>query len=249
MEKKVIIQSISSNKLHAIHYLYSTIRSDSILIICHGFTGDKYEWGRFPKLAERCNKEGFDAILFDFSGSGENERVPITLFKQIQDLESIYQWVRNIGYKKIAVLGLSFGGLTTLGAKLSCIKAYIFWAPFFFLHATEDQSNWFKDLNKGPVKIPTSGEGEPLIIDMSFMTDFAKFRVKPRLKEVDTPTLMVQGTSDQSVPYEFTRKAFSLLPKNNRNKLVEIKNATHDFEGEYLKEFIGHTINWLKGYL
>ncbi|NHJ25749.1 MAG: alpha/beta fold hydrolase [Candidatus Lokiarchaeota archaeon] len=217
--------------------------------MCHGFTGDKYEWGRFPRLANECNKEEFDAIFFDFSGSGENERVPITVFKQIQDLESVFKWVQDRGYKKIAVLGLSFGGLTALGAELTGIKAYIFWAPFFFLHTTEDHSDWFRDLNKGPVRIPTSGEGEPIIIDMSFMTDFAKVRVKSNLKKLDIPTLMVQGTSDQSVPYEFTRKAFSLLPKNKNNKLVEINDATHDFEGKHLNEFINHTILWLKDYL
>jgi pimeloyl-ACP methyl ester carboxylesterase len=249
MENKLIIQSANNNKLHTILYLSSANKSDSILIMCHGFTGDKYEWGRFPELAKECNMEGFDALLFDFSGSGENERIPITLTKQIQDLESVYQWVLGKGYKKIAVLGLSFGGLTTLGAKLPGIITYIFWAPFFFLHTTEDKTDYFKDLNKGPVRIPTSGEGELLLIDMSFITEFPKVRVNSHLKKLNVPVLMVQGTSDQSVPYKFTRKAFSLLPNNDSNKYIEIKDATHDFEGEHLKKFIEHTIRWLIIYL
>ena len=139
------------------------------------------------------------------------------------------------GYKKIAVLGLSFGGLTALGANLPGITSYIFWAPFFFLHTTEDKTNYFKDLNKGPVRIPTSDEGEPLLIDKSFIIEFPKVRVNSHLKKLNVPVLMVQGTSDESVPYH--------------NKLVEIKDATHDFEGEDLKKFIEHTIRWLKSYL
>ncbi|MHA1670010.1 MAG: alpha/beta hydrolase [Promethearchaeota archaeon] len=249
-EKKVLIQSSTGSNLHSILYLHGEeSKNERIVIICHGFTGDKYEWGRFPKLAKSLNKEKIDALIFDFTGSGENERVPITLSKQIQDIESVYNWVRNKGYEGIAVLGLSLGGRTLLGADLPGIKAYIFWAPFFFLHSSDDQTDWFKDIDKGPVKIPSSGDVEPIIIDLSFVSDFAKFQVKPSLKKLYSPTLIVQGTSDESVPLEHTRKAFQLLPKNENHKLIEIQSATHDFEGVHLVEFITNTVKWLKNYL
>lgn len=246
----MLIQSTTGSDLHGIHYLHSKeSKKISILIMCHGFTGDKYEHGRFPELAKACNKEGFDGLVFDFTGSGENERVPVTLFKQIADLESVYKWVQNQGYINIAVLGLSFGGLTALGANLPGIKTYIFWVPVLFLHTTDDQADWFKDLDKGPVEIPSTIEGRPIIIDLSFMTDFAKLRVKYHLKKFDYPVLIVQGTSDETTPYELTRKAFNFLPNKNENKLIAVENATHDFEGEHLKEFIKHTIDWLKLHL
>jgi len=82
-EEKVIISSSTGSDLHGIHYQWKKdSEKKSILIICHGFTGDKYEWGRFPKLANSLNKEKIDALIFDFTGSGENERVPITLSNQ-----------------------------------------------------------------------------------------------------------------------------------------------------------------------
>jgi len=178
IEKKVLIKSTTGSDLHGIHYMHrKELKKTSILIMCHGFTGDKYEWGRFPELAKTCNKEGIDGLIFDFTGSGENERVPISLSKQIEDLESVYKWVQNVGYSNIGVLGLSLGGLTALGANLRGIKTYVFWAPVLLLHTTDDQADWFKDLNKGPVEIPSTIEGKPVIIDMSFMTDFAKLRV------------------------------------------------------------------------
>lgn len=250
IEKKVLIQSTTGSDLHGIHYLHSKeSKNTSILIMCHGFTEDKYELGHFPELAKACNKEGFDGLIFDFTGSGENERVPITLSKQIEDLESVYKWVQNEGYGNIAALGLSFGGLTALGANLPGIKTYIFWAPVLFLHTTDDQADWFKDLNKGPVEIPSTIEGKPVIIDMSYMTDFAKFRVKYHLKKFDYPVLILVGTADETTPYELTRKAFNFLPNNNENKLVAIENASHAIEGDHLKEFIKHTIDWLKFHL
>ncbi|NVM34736.1 MAG: alpha/beta hydrolase [Candidatus Lokiarchaeota archaeon] len=250
IEKKVLILSTTGSDLHGIHYVESKkSKSTSILIMCHGFTGDKYEHGHFPALAKTCNKEGIDGLIFDFTGSGENERVPITLFKQIEDLESVYKWVQNEGYGNIAVLGLSFGGLTALGANLPGIKTYVFWAPVLFLHTTDDQADWFKDLDKGPVEIPSTIEGRPVIIDMNYVTDFAKLRVKSHLKKLDKTVLIVVGTSDEKTPYELTRKAFQFLPINNENKLVAVENAPHGFEGEHLKEFIKHTIDWLKFHL
>jgi putative redox protein len=216
--------------------------------MCHGFTGDKYEWGRFPKTAKVLNKKGYDVLIFDFSGSGENEREPVNLSKQATDIENVYTWVKNRGYSKIAVLGLSFGGQTVLKASLPGIITYIFWAPLLLLHTTGDQADWFKDIAKGPVEIPSSGEFEPIIIDMSFVTDMGQFRVKPALKKLYPPTLIVQGTKDDKVPLELTKKAFSMMPQDNNHKLVEVQDATHNFEEKYLQEFINETVSWLKIY-
>jgi esterase/lipase len=247
IEKKVLIQSKSGSTLHGVLFLHGddSIKG-SIVIMCHGFTGDKYELGRFPEMAKRCNQEGYDSLIFDFSGSGENKREPITVTKQFIDLESVYRWVKSEGYKKTVVLGLSLGGLTTLGANLSNVDAYVLWAPVTFLHTTNDQANWFKEISNGLVEIPTSGEGGPIVIDVSFVIEFGKFRVKYALKKLNKPTLIVQGTMDESVPYELTRKAFKTLPENKRNKLIEIEGAEHDFEGEHLEKFIDTTIQWLK---
>ena len=137
MEKREIISSKTGSDLHCVLYKcevdqHSEKKLDKhpILILCHGFTGDKYECGRFPELAKACNKEEIDALTFDFSGSGENNRIPIRLYNQFRDLESVYKWTQDQDYKRIAVLGLSFGGLTALGANLPGIITYIFWAPF-----------------------------------------------------------------------------------------------------------------------
>jgi len=250
-EKRVLLPSVNDNKLHGVLYFAleeSALDRSPILIMCHGFSGDKYEWGRFPETAKALNKEGYDVLIFDFSGSGENKREPINLTKQASDLENVYDWVKNQGYSKIAVLGLSFGGQTVLKAKLPGIISYVFWAPLTLLHTTGDQADWFKDIDKGPVEIPTSGEGGPVIIDMSFVMDIAKFQVRPALKKLYPPTLIVQGTMDDKVPLELTKKAFSMMPQDENHKLVEVQDATHDFVEEHLEIFIRETINWLKKY-
>ena len=145
-------------------------------------------------------------------------------------------------------MGLSFGGQTLLKASLSGITTYVFWAPLLLLHTTGDQTDWFKDIDKRPVEIPSTGEYGPIIIDMSFVKEVANFRVRPALKKLNLPTIIIQGTMDDKTPLKLAKKAFSLMPQDDNHKLVEIQNATHDFEEKDLQEFIKETVNWLKIY-
>ena len=105
-----------------------------LAILCHGFTGDRQEWGRFPEAAAALVRAGIDAVSFDFTGSGENPRKPVALSKQVTDLEDVGAWARTQGYSRIATIGLSFGGLTSLLANLPDRKVAVFWAPALYMH-------------------------------------------------------------------------------------------------------------------
>ncbi len=254
VEKRILIPRSNGGNLHAVYFLsrgeYSNGSDDRLpfVIICHGFTGDKHEWGRFDKTGKALNEAGFDSLIFDFSGSGENEREFITLSKQAKDLEDVHAWVKNEGYSWIAVIGLSFGGLTLLVADLPGIKTRVFWAPAFyikkyFLPAME------KSLKKGPLKLPASGKFEPILIDYSFVEDILMYDTISYLQKLETPVLVIQGTKDKSVRPADTREAYKHLPQDDHHELVEVEKAAHNFDGELLTRFIEATITWLKKYL
>jgi len=253
-EKKILISRRVGGNLHAVHYLsrgeYSSEDDKRLpfVIFCHGFTGDKYEWGRFPTTANALNEAGFDALIFDFSGSGDNEREFITLSNQAMDLEDVYAWAKNQGYSWIAAIGLSFGGLTLLIAKLPEIKTLIFWAPAFHL------KNMFspraqENLKNKPLILPSSEDGEPIKINNTFVEDLSQYDSSIYLQKLAIPALIVQGTKDRAVRPRNTREAFKYLPQDNHHKLIEIDKAGHDFDGAHLTEFIEVSINWLKNYL
>ncbi|MFX1446194.1 MAG: alpha/beta hydrolase [Promethearchaeota archaeon] len=252
-EKRILIERRDGRKLHAVQYLSHGEGSSEkkevfpLIMICHGFTGDKYEWGRFPTTAKALNEAGFDALIFDFSGSGENEREFITLSKQARDLEDVYNWAKNEGYSWIGAIGLSFGGLTLLVANLPEVKTLVFWAPAFHLknmfspHAQEN-------LKRKPLILPTSGKGDPIKINNTFVEELSKYDTITYLQNLSIPALIVQGTKDRAVRPRNIREAFKHLPQDDHHKLIEIENAGHDFDGDHLTQFIEVSINWLKNY-
>ncbi len=235
--------------------LYTTGGSPAntpFVILCHGFTGDMREWDRFPKTAEKLTAEGFDAIIFDFSGSGSNPREPITLSKQVKDLEDVYGWVKQQGYVKISTIGLSFGGLTALVADLPDRVSAVFWAPGFYI---ENRFNLlirflFRIMSvfkKSPVKIKSPGH-EKIWVDYSFVQDLLDTDVDEFLVEFKTPSLIIQGTADTAVKPRHTRMAFQLMPIDEHHQLVEVPGATHVFQDAHLDKFITDTVTWLKKY-
>lgn len=253
-EKKILIPRSVGGNLHAVHFLskeeYSSKDEQKLpfVIICHGFTGDKYEIGRFPTTARALNTAGFDALIFDFSGSGENEREMLTLSKQVRDLEDVYAWAKIQGYSWIAIIGLSFGGLTALVANLPEIRTLIFWAPAFYMRKFFTPSTE-ENLKKKPFTIQSSGDYDPITIDITFVESLSSYDVNSYLQKLETPALIIQGTKDGTIGPADIRKGFKLLPQDEHHELIEIDNATHDFEDEDLAKFIQISIEWLKKYL
>ena len=221
--------------------------------MCHGFTGDKYELGRFPKAANALNDEGFDVLLFDFSGSGENPREIVTLTKQIQDLEDVYKWIKSLGYSNIGTIGLSLGGITSLLAKLPERKAAVFWAPTFYPSRiiTRLQTLLVRlqtVITQSPLKIPSS-DTDSILIDATSLNSIKNVNCEATLRTFDTPTLIIQGTEDETVKVSHSRDAISIMPQDDNHKLVEVEGANHVFDGAHLDLFIAHSIDWLKTFL
>lgn len=240
--------------LQGIHFRTGgTPQSTNMVIMCHGFTGDKYEWGRFPKTAKALNDEGFDVLIFDFSGSGKNPREIVTLTKQVQDLEDVYNWIKSLGYTNIGTIGLSFGGLTSLFAKLPERKVAVFWAPAFFPNRIISPIQMFlvkilTIFKKSPLK-RESRDNEPILIDYTFIESIKNANSEVALRNFYTPALIVHGIEDEIDKLCNSRDAISLMPQDENHKLIEVEGANHEFDGEHLDLFITHSINWLKRYL
>ena len=244
------ISSTNQNSLNATLYLASdTEFSSNLIILCHGFTGDQYEWKRFPKAAEKFVEEGFTALTFDFSGSGKNRRIPITIKQQVEDLESVFKWAQNQGYQKISVIGLSFGGLTALLAKIPERKTTVFWAPAFFMRRIIGLKIILMRIialfRKKPIQVDTPNN-EPLLLDKTFLDTIYGIDINKTLQNFTESCLIIQGDRDRDAKLKYTQKAYELMPNKEIKKLVIVPGADHNFKGEHLEQFIEHSIKWIK---
>lgn len=226
-------------------------RSSDIVILCHGFTGDQQEWGRFPQTALRFNEAGFDALTFDFSGSGKNPREIITLSKQVEDLKSVFHWAQKQGYHKISLVGLSFGGLTTLVANIPDCVTYVFWAPAFYLSKILGFRGFLLRIRglfqRKPVEI-NSANNLPIQIDASFVNSLRKVDIDEKLAHFEHSCLLIQGDKDPVVLPKYSRKAFALLPHKEIQQYQEVQGATHDFKDDHLIQFIDLTVAWIESH-
>jgi pimeloyl-ACP methyl ester carboxylesterase len=258
VEKKLLIPNRDGKLLHSIFFSAqkdsSVFKKHSIVILCHGFKGDKLEWGRFKTTAAALNRAGYDTLAFDFSGSGENKREPILLSRQIADLEDVAEWAVQKGCFRIGTIGLSFGGITSLAARIPARKTAVFWAPAMYPKriASGFERMASKILSIMPfiaVKQNSSGSYPPVLVSSSFTKEAFGLDANSYLRCFTIPSLIIQGGADTVVKPEFTEEAFSKMPQDSDHKYMEVKEAAHDFDGEHLSQFIGLTIDWIQKYL
>ncbi len=251
--KRFVIHRRNGGLLHSELYTISEEKQGDLpplVIMCHGGKGDKLEWGRFPKTAEVLNKSHFDVLLFDFSGMGENIRKNILISNHIMDLEDVFQWAKEKGYNKISTIALSLGAIASLLGDLPGRNSAVFWAPGFFIKKMKrfqfNLSKLIFKFKKKPIKLETSGIGPPLLVNYQFIDEILRFDILNALKKFTTPSLIIQGTFDQTVKPKYNQEAFNIMPVDKCHKLVMVQSAPHGFTGLHLDRFIELTIEWLE---
>ncbi|RME89764.1 MAG: alpha/beta hydrolase [Candidatus Hydrogenedentota bacterium] len=77
-----------------------------ILLLVHGFGGDKDNWTRFIRyLPDR-----YHAIAPDLPGFGENDRKPKEWYDVRSQVERLHKFVQQLGLRKFHIAGNSMGG-------------------------------------------------------------------------------------------------------------------------------------------
>lgn len=202
-EKPLIIRTKTAH-LSAVHHAAS---GKKLVILCHGYTGSKIEHQRLMVYMGRSlQKAGINALRFDFMGSGDssgefNQMSPNT---QIRDVLDVLAWSRRRGFKKIGLLGLSFGGGTVISAAYQARphpNAMMTWS------SVPSWVWWGKMPQKGKPEA-----GNPLIPGKQFYTDRPKVDIPDAFKALKIPRMQIQG--DKDIP-EFCERFAAFVPKND----------------------------------
>jgi len=221
------------------------VDSKKIVIMCHGFTGTKSESKRlFVEMARDFASRGFNALRFDFYGSGDSDGdfKDFLVSRNIINVKDAVAWARERDYNQIALLGLSLGAATAiLTAHEVDVDALILWSTVPDMNALYDYLK--VDL------IDSGNESEPFEYDgwqlsRDFFADANQYDVKNALTQITAPKCIMQGTEDAPLFIDgFADFQKIVLPPTD---FMEFPGAGHTFQKPvHRRQIIKQTTLWL----
>jgi alpha/beta superfamily hydrolase len=239
MKEHAWISSRGKRLSAMIHTPQGAAAAAPVVIMCHGFTGDKVGANQLMRnLAESLEAAGLCAVRFDFAGSGDSEgtfAADTTVAGWQQDLRSVAAWVgRHLPGRPVYLLGHSLGGLIVLTAPEAGIAGRIAVAPV--VHAIENFAAailgpelWAKAL-RGETIANFYGKG--FALDAGFARDLQAGAYDPLAvaRAFAAPLLVVHGTADAAVPFAGSEQ---LLAACAAPKEFAILDADHVFTGRH----------------
>lgn len=218
--------------------------SDDWLFFCHGFRSDKS--GSYERRCERAVDEGYQAVRFDFRGSGESDRafVDATLTSRIADLRAVVDYFDPDSY---ALFGSSFGAKVALhaacegrsGANPSAddrVEAVVGRAPLTYNRAFEAYRELVAEA--GTLRID---DGHA--IDEEFFEDFDRYDFADVAAAIDVPVALFHGTDDASVPLADSLDAAAALETDVL--IQKYRGEGHIFSEAAEARLLRQTFDWL----
>lgn len=245
--ENIIFENSQGDKLSGI--LSNPKNSDTVVILAHGFNSHKNK-DTYLTYEKLINSIGYASFRFDFYGHGESEGKfeDITVSEGIDDILSAISYLKKSGYKKIGLLGSSFGGATSLlaAAKTKDLHALV-------LRSAVSDYEAFERKRRGPAEIKkweqdgfleVWTEENPKKLNFSFFQDLKNHNGYTSGKNIHIPTLIMHGDKDTIVPVEQSTLLHKEIPQS---KLLIIRGAGHRYTDE--KKLFDQDLETVKEFL
>jgi alpha/beta superfamily hydrolase len=242
MKQKIFFKNSKGNKLCGILSNPASQKEKPIIILCHGFSTSK-EGRTYVRLEEILNNKGISTFRFDFFGHGESEGKfeEITTFEAVDDIQNAIRFLRESGYKKIGLVGSSFGGMASIitASKTNALYVLALKSPVSdylgLVHNREDGKEIEKWREQGFIEV-AGVDGETRILGYSFYEEAEKVKAYEVAKSIKIPTLIVHGDEDETVPIEQSKKTASLI-QNCRLEVIEGADHTYS-QSEHFEKML-----------
>mgnify|MGYP005646248221 CR=1 FL=1 len=209
----------------------SGIQEPPVVVMIHGFTGNRIENSRlFVEISRSLCAAGVASLRFDLRGHGEGPGgfEDFDIEQAIRDAEEVVRWVlRHPSFKTSALglLGLSMGGYIAIevaSRKPRELRALALLSPA--IDFTE-----LRERHRGGVVV----EGGyaylgPQRMKLENLEKLLSRSAMGRARSIDVPTLIVHAVDDDVVPSEQSRRFFQGLRTRDK-KLVLLEEGGHVF--------------------
>ena len=237
MEERVYYDSTDGIKLCGL--LSKVNNDDSIIVLCHGLKATKEKEG-FNTLVKLLQENNINSFRFDFRSHGEStgNQYDMTPLKEVEDVESTLKLLESMNYKKIVLLGASFGAGTIALLdinKYKSVKGLVSWYGCLDYFATIEEDQFFSDEHmqiakeNGYFETVSKRSGNSFKLGIKLYEEIQNLVPYENLIKEDIQILFVHGTNDKMIPYTLSEKVNKLC-KNSSIELIE--NGEHSFSND-----------------
>lgn len=232
MKEKLFFKNSKGNRLCGILSNPTAEKEKPIIILCHGFSTSK-DGNTYVRLEKILNEHGVSTFRFDFFGHGESDGKfeEITTSEAVDDILNAIKFLKKSGYKRIGLVGSSFGGMASIitASKTNDLYVLALKSPvsdYLGKIVTQKDKQEIKTWKeKGFIYVPTP-DGENHKLNYSFFEDAEKVNGYKCAKKIKVQTLIVHGDKDETVPIEQSIKISSLI-ENCRLEIIEGGDHTY----------------------
>jgi len=196
-----------------------------MVILCHGFGGNK-DSKLFEVIADSLQQHGIASLRFDFNSHGQSDGKfeEMTVPNEIEDLQKVIGYVRDLRYvKAIALAGHSQGGVVAAMTAGLCengdISAVALMAPAAVLRDDAIRGNTFGtayDPLDPPASVTLPGG---LKLGRDYIKTAFNLPIYETAKKYNGPAFIVHGTGDRIVPYTYGERFHTIWPGSSYIKL------------------------------
>lgn len=253
MQTFVEIQSSNLSLRGMLHIPKSTDTKVPIVIIFHGFGGNKMgPHFIFVKVSKILEDMGIASIRFDFAGSGESDGnfIDMTMENELKDANNILNYVKTLSFvdkERIAILGLSMGGAIAsmlAGERKSDISTMCLWAPAGNMNETILSKHYIADKYDEFIK-QGYFDTEGLLLGIGFMDNIKDIKIYEKAARYDKKSLIIHGDKDDVVLLSASEKYIEIYGESSQLKIISGANHTFD-KKEWEEQVIEDTIEFLK---
>ncbi len=230
------------------YYIQESLEKKWIIIFCHWLGWEKL-WKKTLEIWKHLISIWYSYISFDFFWHWESSWLfeNITPEQSESSLNSIYNLVKKLWYKKIGICWNSYGCAIAMSlATKKNISFLILRSPVSNYQEKEIKKYWTWWINKWQTKgycIKNLWKGEQKL-GYNFLLWMNKYLWQELWKNILCPTLIIHWSLDEQIPVQQSIDLNKLL-KNGR--LIIINWADHRFSiHKYFIESVNFIIDFIK---
>jgi pimeloyl-ACP methyl ester carboxylesterase len=216
---------------HVVHGSLSLPKKQkAAVLLVHGITSDRHEWGFFDALASELNLRGLTSVAIDYRGHGESG-MPIenlSLSGVFLDIEAGWRQLNDVAKSSRglprAIVGNSFGaGIAFLFAALNPgVDVTVATCPVMSYVADLDRVNpgWREETSSGFINYVSKKLSSTIITEM--------WAYDAMIGVVPTPhkCAIFHGTNDSDVPFSESER---FVKQHAKVDLKALKGMDHSF--------------------